>query len=95
MKKLLLSCAVLAFAALTCVSASAEMLNQWLLDQFQTSSAQNPTQTPNGGKAEMVKVKAGVAQVPQESKTQTSQASTDAAQSATITPVNSERAPTK
>ena len=99
MKKLLLSCALLAGVALTATGASAEMLNQWLLDQFNASpvqtQAQIQTPTPAQGQAEAVKVKASLVQVPQEMNTEPKAASADLARPATLQPVNSELAPLK
>lgn len=99
MKKLLLSCAVLAGAALTATSASAEMLNQWLLDQLNAPAAltqslvQAPTSVPS--QAQAVKVSADMTQVPQEMKSEFQPTSVDASQPATLQSVNSEPAPLK
>ena len=99
MKKLLLSCAVLAGAALTATSASAEMLNQWLLDQLNAPAAltqslvQAPTSVPS--QAQAVKVSADMTQTPQAIKTEFQPASVDAGQPATLQSVNSEPAPLK
>lgn len=99
MKTLLLSCAVLAAAALTTTSASAEMLNQWLLDQFNASSGQRQSQVlapiPAQDPSEAVKVNASLVQVPQEIKSDFQPAGVDAGQPAAPQPANSAPAPVK
>lgn len=99
MKKLLLSCAVLAGAALTATSASAEMLNQWLLDQLNTSAASAQTQvqaqTLAQGQPEAVKIRASLVQAPQEMKTEFQPTSVNAGQPIALQPVNSEPVPLK
>ena len=99
MKKLLLSCAVLAGAALTATSVSAEMLNQWLLDQLNAPAALSQSlvqaSAPVPGQAQAVKVSADMTQAPQAIKTEFQLASVDAGQPATLQSVNSEPAPLK
>ena len=95
MKKLLLSCAVLAGAALTATSASAEMLNQWLLDQLNAPAALTQSQVLAPGQAQAVKVSADMTQSLQEMKTELPPASMTTGQPATLQPVNSEPVPLK
>ena len=97
MKTLLLSCAVLAGAALTATSASAEMLNQWLLDQLNTSAASAQTQvqaqTLAQGQPEAVKIRASLVQAPREMRTGFQPTSVPAGQPIALQPVNSAPVP--
>ncbi len=99
MKNLLLSCAVLAGAALTATSASAEMLNHWLLAQLNASAASAQTQVQDQtlaqGQPEAVKVRASLVQAPQEMKSEFQPTSVDAGQPTALQPVNSEPRPLK
>ena len=99
MKKLLLSCAVLAGAALTATSASAEMLNQWLLDQLNAPAALSQSlvqaSAPVPGQALTVKVSADTMQAPQAIKTEFQPDSLTTDPPAALQSVNSEPAPLK
>ena len=99
MKKILLSCAVLAGAALTATSVSAEMLNQWLLDQLNAPAALSQSlvqaSAPVPGQAQAVKVSADMTQAPQAIKTEFQSDSLATGQPAALQPVNSEPVPLK